>query len=102
MAAYDFNRPFVAAELLVEYRATDPEVARRYGQVVRATDMSNSEYATRYTRLAKSNHMKPPPSHDRKFAGYLVVRKVGTAEQYETWIPDHAFTDIYEPVPPDT
>lgn len=99
MSGYDFNRPFVSTAALPEYEATDPEVARRYGRKVRATDMSNSEYGTRYGRLAKANNMKPPPSHGRIFAGYLVVRRLGTPEQYETWIPGHAFEDIYAPIP---
>ena len=98
MSGYDFNRPFVSNATLPEYEATDAEVAKRYGRKVRATDMSNSEYGARYARLAKANNMKPPPSHGRIFAGYLVVRRLNTQEQYETWIPDHAFEEIYAPI----
>lgn len=97
MTGYDFNRPYVDQADLSEYRATDAEVARRYGRSVLATSMSNSEYALRYNKLAHPNNMKPPPSHGRIFAGYLVVRNLRTAQQYETWIPDHAFDDIYAP-----
>ena len=66
MSGYDFNRPFVDASSLVDFRATDSEVASRYGKSVRATQMSNSEYAQRYTRMAQSNNMKAPPSHNRE------------------------------------
>jgi hypothetical protein len=98
VTGYDFERPFIDATVLPQYRATDEEVARRYGRMVRATEMSNSEYATRYGRLAASNNMKDPPSHGRIFGGYLVIRKLGTSAQYETWIPDHAFEEIYAPL----
>ena len=94
---YDFDRPYVDAMSLPEYMAIDKDEARRYGHTVRGTDMTNSEYAIRYNRLAESNNMKPPPSHNRKFPGYLVVRMLGTKDQYETWMPDHVFDDIYVP-----
>lgn len=97
MSTYDFDRPFVHAAFMPEYRATDAEVARRYGNKVRATSMSNSEYAIRYSKLAKSNNMTSPPRHGRLYSGYLVVRNIGTVEEYETWIPDHAFEEIYVP-----
>lgn len=95
MTGYNFNRPFVDAATLPEFSAIEAEIARRYGKTVRATEMSNSEYAIRYDRMAISNNMKPPPSHGRIFGGYLVVRKIGSSEQYETWVPDHAFEEIY-------
>jgi len=98
MAGYDFERPFVDAASLPQYRATDEEVARRYGRTIRATEMSNSEYAARFGRLGSINNMKAPPSHGRIFGGYLVIRRLGTSEQYETWIPDHAFEEIYAPL----
>lgn len=98
MTGYDFNKPFVDSGSLPIFRAIDAEVASRYGTTVRATQMSNSDYARRHTRLAQSNNMKPPPSHGRIFDGYLVVRKIDTSSQYETWIPDHAFDEIYAPI----
>jgi hypothetical protein len=97
MSGYDFNRPFINTSSLLEFRAIDSETASRYGKSVRASQMSNSEYAQRYMRMAQSNNMKAPPSHRRIFMGYLVIRKVGTPDQYETWIPDNAFEDIYAP-----
>jgi hypothetical protein len=95
MAGYDFNRPFVDSSTLPFYIAIDEGVASLYGRTVQAMEMSNSEYGTRYNRLHRSNNKKPPPSHGRIFGGYLVIRKVGRHDQYETWIPDHAFEDIY-------
>ena len=40
--------------------------------------------------------MKPPPSCGRIFPGYLVVRNLGKSDQYETWMPDHVFDELYE------
>jgi len=99
MAGYDFNRPYVDAATLPLYQATDEDVARRYGKMVRATEMSNSEYAIRYNELAEENNMKSPPSHNRIFGGYLVIRRLGTSQQYETWIPYDAFEEIYKLTP---
>ena len=97
MASYDFNRPYVGIETLSSFIAVDTEVAKRYGKMVKAIQLSNAEYAQRFERLSNTNNMKFPPSHGRIFSGYLVVRKLGTSEQYETWIPDHAFEEIYVP-----
>ena len=95
MTGYDFNKPFADSSSLPFYTAIDGEVASRYGKTVRAMEMSNADCDTRYKRLSNSNNMKPPPSHGRIFGGYLVIRKLGTPDQYETWMPDHAFEDIY-------
>ena len=97
MSGYDFNLPFIDASSLPEFRAIDSEVAARYGRSVKATPMSNFDYAQRHKRMAQSNNMKSPPSHHRIFSGYLAIRKVGTPGQYETWIPYDAFQDIYAP-----
>ena len=41
--------------------------------------------------------MKPPPgSQIHIMPGYLVVRKLGTPDQYETWMPDQVFKELYE------
>ena len=93
---YDYQRPFVERTVLREYVATDGAVSSRYGSVVLATELSNKEYKIRYERLRKDHRMKSPPSSLRIFPGYLVVRNLGTPREYETWIPDHAFEDIYE------
>lgn len=77
------------------FEAVDSDVAARYGRQIRAVELSNTEYDRRYQRMAKARNMKPPPSHLRVFAGYLVVRRLGRASQYETWMPDHAFEECY-------
>jgi hypothetical protein len=95
--AHDFNRPFVAVEQMESYRAIQEEIAARYGSVVRAVLISNREYGYRYSKFSFQQKMKPPPGSVMKiFPGYLVVRKLGTPAQYETWIPDNAFQEMYE------
>jgi hypothetical protein len=96
MNGYDYDRPFVAEEALDQFTAIDIEVSRRFGKFVKATVLSNIEYKIRYGKLQKERNMKPPPSTGRIFAGYLVVRKLRTPEQYETWMPDHVFNILYE------
>ena len=98
MTGYDFDRPYIDAAMLPLFTAVDRDEAARFGRTVKAISMSNSEYAARHARMARSNNMKEPPSYGRKFPGYLLVRKLGQPDQYETWIPDHAFEEIYEPV----
>lgn len=93
--AYDFNRPLIDRSALPLYVAVDSDVASDYGSKVRAVEMSNAEYDVRYKKNAATSRMKPPPSHHRIFPGYLVVRKLGTTEEYETWMPDHVFEDLY-------
>lgn len=93
--AYDFDRPFVDSTQLSTYVATDIEEARLYGRSVRAIEMSNAEYSARYRKLSTDRTMKPAPSHHRVFPGYLVVRKIDTKDEYETWMPDHVFKEIY-------
>jgi hypothetical protein len=92
---YDFDRPFVDSAQLPTYVATDVEEARLYGKFVRAIEMSNAEYSARYRKLSGDRTMKPEPSHSRIFPGYLVVRKIDTKSEYETWMPDHVFEEIY-------
>jgi len=43
-----------------------------------------------------SDHHGPPSSHRHIYLGYLVVRKLGTPDQYETWMPDLVFDELYE------
>lgn len=98
MSGYDFTRPFTDSGSFPLFRALDNETAGAYGATVKAFEMSNAEYNQRYLRLGKSNRMKSPPMHDRKFAGYVVVRRLGTKSEYETWMPDMIFCELYEPV----
>jgi len=46
--------------------------------------------------------MKSPPSSVRIFAGYIVVKNLDTEREYETWMPDYVFDDIYKKCVPDT
>lgn len=89
------NQPLLDATTLPLYETSDPEVIARFGASVRAIVMSNTDYAYRYRHLAAKHKMMQPPSHSRIFAGYLVVRKLGRKDEYETWMPDHAFDDLY-------
>lgn len=94
---FDYDHAFLNADALPRFRALDPEEAQRYGEFVRAGELSNAQYDQRFQRLAKQNNMRPPPSHGRIFSGYLVVRRVGQRDQYETWMPDHVFEELYAP-----
>ncbi len=98
MSGYDFNRPMIKAVALEKFVATDKDVSRRYGNVVKATDLSNVEYKIRFGKLKNKNNMKSPPSCGRIFPGYLVIRKLGSPGEYETWMPDHVFEEIYKPL----
>jgi hypothetical protein len=94
---YDYERPFLPQSKMGTYVAIDPDAAANYGRTVRATETSNIEYKLRFDRWSRENNMKPPPSCGRIFMGFLVVRRLGTKHQYETWMPDHAFKDVYAP-----
>ncbi len=98
MTGYDFERPFISQDAMQTYVLTDRIVAQRYGKTVKATPLSNIEYKIRFDRLRRENNMKPPPSCGRIFPGYLVVRKLNTPAQYETWMPDDVFEEIYQTI----
>jgi alkylation response protein AidB-like acyl-CoA dehydrogenase len=94
---YDYERPYITHADMATYLATDRDTSSQYGRTVKATELSNVEYKIRFERLARSNNMKEPPSCGRIFMGFLVVRRMGTKHQYETWMPDLAFEEVYEP-----
>jgi len=97
MSDHNLNRPYLDLELMDFFTAIRKSDARRYGKTVRAFGLSNREYQRRFNRLGKQNNMKPPPgSHIHIMPGYLVVRKLGTPNQYETWMPDQIFGEIYQ------
>lgn len=98
MTGYDYKRPYIDAASLALFKAINPDVANRYGQTVMATSMGNFEYAARYSLMSKSNNMKEPPGIGRKFLGYLVIRRLCQPNQYETWMPEDAFEETYEPI----
>lgn len=93
--AYDFDKAFLPQDEMQLYTAIDPKARDLYGHQVRAMELSNREYQHRFNKFSRSNNMKPPPSSGRIFAGYLVVRKLGSPDQYETWMPDHIFDEVY-------
>jgi hypothetical protein len=91
------ERPFAPLEEMTVYSARDRDTARKYGPIVKAAEISNRDYGYRYNRFSSSRKMQPPPSsHMHIYLGYLVVRKLGTPDQYETWMPDHVFEELYE------
>ncbi len=91
------ERPFVSLEQMKIYAARDRDTARKYGTMVKAAEISNRDYGYRYSKFSSTRTMQPPPSsHMHIFLGYLVVRKLGTPDQYETWMADHVFEELYE------
>lgn len=94
---YDYERPYIAESEMPRFAAKDGKVASQFGAVVRATELTNAEYRTRFIKLAQSNNMKGPPDGGKIYPGYLVVRHLGTARQYETWMADDVFEGLYAP-----
>lgn len=92
---FDFDHPLIDSSALPRFEARDAEAFKNYGLQVLAVEMTNSQYDQRYQRLGKVHNMRPPPSHHRIFPGYLVVRRPGHPDQYETWMPDHVFDELY-------
>lgn len=93
---YDFSKKFIDTNAMDDYRSIDPDTTKRYGSKVKAMLISNREYQHCFDKLNSSRTMKHPPLSGRIFLGYLVVRNLGTKNEYETWIPDHVFEEIYE------
>ena len=94
---YDYERPYIAQLDMPRFEAKNPKVASQYGGIVRATELTNIEYRTRFLRMAQSNNMKEPPDGGKVYPGYLVVRRLGTVGQYETWMSDDVFEELYAP-----
>jgi len=91
------ERPFIPLEQMAAYSARDRETAKKYGAIVKAAEVSNRDYGYRYAKFSSSRAMQPPPSsHMHIYLGYLVVRKLGTSGQYETWMPSEVFDELYE------
>src|SRR6476619_2760755 len=95
MEEHDWDRPFIAQEKMALFDAIHRHTARMYGARVRAAELSNVDYKMRFEKLASTQAMKDPPSCGRIFAGYVVVRRLGTPEQYETWMPGDVFEELY-------
>jgi hypothetical protein len=100
--SHDFTRPLISVAEMEDYFAVHDEIAVRHGRLVKAIAMSNREYCARHAQLSAHHTMVAPSGCMKIYHGYLVVRNVGTAEQFETWIPDDAFAAMYaraEPAP---
>lgn len=79
-----------------QYQARDRDTAQKYGKVVKALEITNREYSQRLDKLSGTRSMKPPPgSAIHIMMGFLVVRKLGTSRQYETWMPGDVFDELY-------
>src|ERR1700756_1413970 len=97
MGEYDPNRQYMDEEAMGVFEAIDNETASMYGKQVKAVLLANIEYKHRFDRYQSRFNMKEPPSCGRIFAGYLVVRRLGTPMQYETWMPTDVFEEHYQP-----
>jgi len=97
MSTSDYNQPFLALEEMALFSAIDPTAALKFGKQVRAYPLSNRSYWHRFDKLATENRMKDPPrSSNHIMPGFLVVRKLGTPQQYETWMPEDVFEELYK------
>ena len=101
MIEFENSKPFTSQKLTETFVAIDIDKILDNGQHVRATALSNLEYKIRFGRLEKKYNMKAPPNCEESSPGYLVIGKLGTPKQYETWIPDHLFDGIYEKIKPE-
>jgi hypothetical protein len=77
------------------FETTDHKTVSMYGSKVKAAKISNVDYNMRYGKFHTNVSMKPPPSCGIIFMGYVVVRKLGRPDQYETWMPDDVFEELY-------
>ena len=97
MIEYEPSRPYWGLEAMGNFTAIQKHIALRYGKTVKAMPLSNREYQRRFDKLGVHNNMMPPPSsHIHIMIGYLVVRRLGTPKQYETWMPEDVFDEIYQ------
>ncbi len=96
MESYDWDKPYKSITEMGEYVALQEDIAAKFGPIVRAMELSNREYGYRFERLCDANNMRSPPSSNiHIMSGYLVARKLGTRDQYETWMPDQVFQELY-------
>lgn len=94
---HDFNRPYQDVDSMNAFLAIQKHIAAKFGQTIKAMELSNREYQQRYDRMAKSNNMRPPPgSSFHIMSGFLVVRRLGSPDQYETWMPNIVFEELYK------
>ena len=100
MSMPDYNQPLKPLKEMGLFSAISPSDARKYGPNVRAYPLSNRSYLHRYNKLAAKNNMKAPPQSGNKIMpGMLVVRKLETSKQYETWMSEDVFEELHEKFP---
>lgn len=92
---YDHSKKYLPNSEFEEFISTDNNVAKKYGKIVRAMVLSNREYQHRFDKLSNKFKMKEPPLSGRIFSGYIVVRNAGNKGEYETWMPDDVFEELY-------
>lgn len=90
------ERPRVTREKMTLFKARDRKTAQLYGSTVAAAEIANVDFKLRFAKYSHERKMSDPPSCGRIFMGYLVVRRLNTPEEYETWMPDHVFDELYE------
>jgi hypothetical protein len=104
ITVYEYHRQCAnqkSTQTFVAFVAIDVDTKLDYGQHVSATEFSNLEYKIRFERLESRNNMKAPPGCEIISSGYLVIGKPGTRKQFEVWIPDHVFDELYEKIRPE-
>ena len=94
------ERPWITREQMKLYKARDRRTAKLYGETVAAAQIANVDFKARHSKYANERKMSAPPSCGRIFLGYLVVRQLDTTEEYETWMPEIVFDELYEPLEP--
>ena len=94
------ERPWVTREQMALFKARDQKTAKLYGPTVAAAEIANVDFKLRFARFSGERKMSDPPSCGRIFMGHLVVRRLNTPEEYETWMPSEVFDELYEPIAP--
>lgn len=94
------ERPWVTRDQMALFKARDRKTATLYGSTVAAAEIANVDFKLRFAKYSHERKMSDPPSCGRIFMGYLVVRRLNTPEEYETWMPDHVFDELYEAIEP--
>jgi hypothetical protein len=93
--SYDPNRPFWDLDQMSVYEAINAETAKESGPRVKAMVLSNVQYMARVARFGSERRMRSPQHNLRVILGYLVVRRLGTPRQYETWMTEDLFEELY-------
>lgn len=89
------------ANRFMSFVAINVDALLDHGQHVRAIELSNVDYKIRFDRLGIRNNMNAPPDCQNFTSGYLLIGKPGARNQFEDWLPDHEFENIYKKVKPE-